>query len=306
MNEEETQKPQSIPGETEDQVRKAAPGEKTKGIIRQALAEQGPFLPIGNKQADGSMAKDIVVRNWTMVEEKKLGERRKTLDDDGDSMSRYVACVLAAMCTSLGGHDFTQRNQLQNEILVGQMLAPDVYYAYVWLRVQSMTEELDLTLTSPNSRKEFEWTGDLRTMMIKSPKTPEDVPWEYTLKRPFEIRKKQITKLQLGPHMWDAQAALKEGTATEAIVAAAIIKASIKRIPELSDDPIILADHELDGMNKIDIAKLKRKIDLNGLGPIMVLEPEDPTVETSPGLPRKTFLTQIDWRYDSFFGDSSR
>ena len=294
-------RPQSIPGETEDQVKTAAPGEKTENITRQELSKHGPRLPVGIKQADGSVARDIAIRDWVMAQERELGERRKAMAEDKDNMARYVSSVIGVMCPSLGGHDFTKLDQIQREILVGQMTVPDVMFAYVLIRIEAMGEELDLTLTSPYSGKEFEWTGDLNTVMIKSPDTPDDALWGYELKRPFSVRGKNVTKITMGPQLWNMVEALNPGTSTDATTKAAAIKGAIHRLPEVSDDPIVLVETDLDGMHKRDIEALSRRIDLNGMGPIMVLEVKDPTVPTD-----KKFLTAIDWRYDNFFGDSSR
>jgi hypothetical protein len=221
-------------------------------------------------------------------------------------MARYVSSVLAVMCTSIGGHDFTDKDILQKEILIGQMSLPDVLYAYVWIRVQAMGEELDLNLTSPYSKSTFDWVGDLRTVMVKSVEKPGAEFWTYTLRNPFEIRKTKVSKLVLGPQTWNVVEELNPGTATDATVKVESIKSAIYSVPEIGEGPIMLMDSDLAGMGKRDIEGLARAIDLNGMGPIMQLEVEDPTIPAPEGVPMKTFLTGIDWKYDHFFVGSSR
>lgn len=284
-----------------------AEDEKTEGIKRVTLREQGPVLPLGNILSGDKVSRDIDVRDWTFKQERQLGERRKTMGNDGDNMARYVSAVLAAMCPALGGHDFSDSaKQEMNEIKVGQMWLPDVMYAYVWLRYKALGHELPLTLTSPTTKQKFDWVGDLNTLTIKVPNTPADAFWDYNVLAPFEIRGKRITRLKMGPQVWNNVESMNPGVANDATAKAIAIKASIHGVPELSKDPIALVDSDLDNMTKKDIENIARLIDLNGIGPIMVLEVDDPTTNLSPGNPQRKLMIQVDWRYDSFFASSSR
>lgn len=284
-----------------------AEDEKTEGIKRVTLREQGPVLPLGNILSGDKVSRDIDVRDWTFKQERQLGERRKTMGNEGDNMARYVSAVLAAMCPALGGHDFSDpAKQEMNEIKVGQMWLPDVMYAYVWLRYKALGHELPLTLTSPTTKQKFDWVGDLNTLTIKVPNTPADAFWDYDVLVPFEIRGKRITRLKMGPQVWNNVESMNPGVANDATAKAIAIKASIHGVPELSKDPVALVDSDLDNMTKKDIENIARLIDLNGIGPIMVLEVDDPTTNLSPGNPQRKLMIQVDWRYDSFFASSSR
>jgi hypothetical protein len=281
--------------------------EKTEGIKRTTLLERGPVLPIGVLLPGGGIGKDIVTRNWTFKQERSLGERRKVMGDEGDNMARYVSSVLVTMCPMLGGQDFNNAHEQElNEIKVGQMWLPDVMYAYVWLRYKALGHELPLTLTSPYTKQKFDWVGDLKTLHVKVPDTQKDVLWEYDLRDPFPIRGKMAKRLVLGPQRWNMVESINPGNATDAIAKAMAIKGSIHLIPDVSPDPIALTDNDLDDMSKLDIETLAHRIDLNGVGPIMVLEVDDPTVPVAAGNKPRKFLTQVDWRYDSFFVISSR
>lgn len=281
--------------------------EKTEGIKRVTLAEQGPVLPIGVQLATEALGRDIATRNWTFKQERRLGERRKTMGDEGDNMARYVSAVLVTMCPSLGGHDFSKENEQElNEVKVGQMWLPDVMYAYVWLRYKALGHELPLTLMSPYTKKKFDWVGDLNTLTVKVPHSIKDVYWDYELKDPFTIRGKMAKRFVMGPQRWNMVEQLNPGNATDAIAKAMAIKSSIHLIPDVSEHPIALTDVDLDDMTKKDIESLASLIDKNGVGPVMVLDVDDPTVNVSPGNPPRKFLTQVDWRYDNFFAISSR
>lgn len=280
--------------------------EKTEGIKRVTLLEQGPVLPIGVETQAG-LGTDIATRNWTFKQERHLGDRRKQMGDEGDNLARYVSSVLVTMCPSLGGQDFSNAQEQDfNELKVGQMWLPDVMYAYVWLRYKALGHELPLTLVSPYTKQKFDWVGDLNTLTVKVPATPKDAYWDYKLRNPFEIRGKMVENLVMGPQRWNMVETLNPGNATDAVAKAAAIKSSIHGLKELGDDPIVLMDNDLDDMTKLDIETMSHLIDLNGVGPVMVLEVDDATVPVSPGNEPKKFLTQVDWRYDNFFAISSR
>lgn len=279
--------------------------EKTEGIKTVTLAEQGPILPIGTLDQDSNLVKAFTTRNWTFKQERVLGERRRDMGSEGDNMARYVSAVLATMCPQLGAHDFSRDEERElNEIRVGQMWLPDVMYAYVYLRYKALGHELPMTLTSPYTKKEFKWSGDLTTLSIKVPSTPEDAYWDYELRDPFEIRGKLATSFKMGPQRWNVAEQLNPGNSTDATAKAAAIRSSIHGVAGLP--PLALIDEDLDDMTKRDIEGLASAIDVNGVGPIMVLDVEDPTVEVSAGGKRRTFHQQVDWRYDNFFAISSQ
>jgi hypothetical protein len=283
----------------------AVEGEKTDGIKRVTLAEQGPRLPIGSDIGVG-LSNVIETRRWNMKVERSLGERRKVMDGGGDNMARYVSAVLTAMCPKLGAYESDETDVISNEIKVGQMWLPDVLYAYLWVRLQALGPDLPLKIKSPYTQEEFSWTGDLNTVTVKVPENLESAFWDYELKEPFEIRGNIVTSLRMGPQVWNIVEQLNPGTATDAIAKSAAIRGSIHEIPEIQKGPIAIIDAEIDEMGKKDIEQISHLIDVNGVGPIMVLEIEDPTVVVQPGHPPKKFLNQIDWRYDNFFVTSSR
>ena len=111
--------------------------EKTqKSVYTQTIQERGPVLPLGIADSGGNYHQDISVKPWRMKEERELGELR---DQNKDAnLAKYVSMVLSTMCTRLGPHDFTNMEFDHKRLVISQMFMADVFYAYVWLRIQAL------------------------------------------------------------------------------------------------------------------------------------------------------------------------
>lgn len=266
-------------------------------LAKKTVGEIGPNLLLGFPGADGKSGKSIVCRPWRMAEERILGHRRK--DNEDRNMGKYVSIVLAGMCQRLGPASWPSmegNDILERELVVSQMWVPDVFYAYVWLRIQAMGEELHMKLKCPTCAMDFDWTGDLRTLEVGVPETIEHARFQYTLRDGVDLRGKKITKFVLGPQRWFHIENM--GDTTQGAAKGTVITASIHFVPELSEtDEIVLEETELDGLTKYDLERLCRVIDEESSGPVLKVE---------PSCPRKhSFVVPIDWRYDNFFGSSS-
>ena len=284
----------------EDQNDETKAGDdKSPKFITKTVGELGAMLPLGPVGQDGTHQRLIDVRRWRMKEEKVLGRRRE--QDDKQNMGKYVSIVLATMCTKLAGHDwneFKESDTADRELSVSQMWMGDVFYAYVWLRIKSMGNELPLDLTSPFKPQldSFPFTGDLNTVEVKIPNSLDDCMWTYALKEPFEIRGHMVKKLVMGPARWFNVEQM--GDTSSGAAKSTVIHASIHFIPEVQEGQIALAEEEIEEMGKLDIETIADEINTNGFGPQMQIEAQCPYT-------KRTFKQPIDWRYDSFFGISS-
>lgn len=263
------------------------------------IAERGPVLPLG-VFAGGSFHQNIGIRPWRLKEEKALGRKSQELGEK--NIGSYVASVLAMMCTKLGNEDWSEWKEddlAARELVVSQMFMPDVFYAYIWLRIQSVGHELRMTLRSPYTQKEFDFVGDLRTVEVKVPKSINDCLTAYKLLAPIEFRGQERERIILGPIRWyNVENFTNIGEAS-----GAIIESAVYNIPSEEDegpyDEMQITEGELDEqLTKRDITGLIEAINENGFGPQMVVKAVCPTT-------RKTFEAPINWRYDSFFGNSS-
>lgn len=270
------------------------------------LAELGPQLPIGI-ESNGQIGKQLSELPWKMKHEKELGAMRAK--NQGISVAQFTSMVLATLYKRMGPHDFEPMDFNARRIHISQAFMADVYYAYVWLRRQSIGNVCDMKLRCPNCTNQFDFAADLNTVEVRVPqpvepvkddKQPVGLPnmnWTYKLQDPFELRNKTVTELLLGPARWYAMEAVK-GQMNTGEAKYAIINGSIHKVGG-HDQQLVLADHELDEMSKRDLEQITAEIDANALGPDMSIKDVCPRCNRDFELP-------IDWGFDSFFGISSR
>jgi hypothetical protein len=262
-------------------------------IKSQNLSENGPVLPVG---FTNSLDRGILAKRWRLKEEKELSA---IFEDSGAKMDKYVSSVIATMFTKLGPHDLTTMDAAKKMLIIGQMSMPDVFFAYLYLRIQAMGNELTFNLLCPKCREIFPFTVDLNTVVIRSIEKLEDAEWIYKLRDPFPIRGKVVKELKLGPPNWSTLRAISDEGFNPGSIKAGMIIGSIASVGfETGHSAIPLAKHELDEMAKKDFESLASEIDRNSLGP-------DMSVDACCSKCKNEFKTSIQWTAESFFGVSS-
>lgn len=267
------------------------------------LGELGPKLPIGMRRAD-TFFRDITLRPWRMREEKALAKARK--DNPNASMSEYTTTVVGYMCPVLGHHkhepeDASSKALAERAVYMSTMYMCDVWYAYAFVRRESLGDEMVMDVRCPRCNKPYKWTGLLSTLEVKYPEKLEDCLWDYELRTPLEVRGKKIKSLRMGPQPWSVVDEVFAGgieIGKEAVIRSSII--SVNGGGEMF--PIMSGD--LDDMTKPDIEHLVAQINDNFVGPNMsvTIESPCPNQKCRYDQPR---TASINWSYDSFFGVSS-
>lgn len=263
------------------------------------IKELGPVLPLG-VESGGEYHKGFSVKPWRMKEERELGALR---DNNKDAtVFQYVGMVLSAMLQQLGPYDFTKEGVKfeQKRVWVGQLTMGDVFYAYVWLRIQTLGADLGLNVRCPGCSRSIEnFTADLNSVEVTTAENMDQACWEYHLHVPFQARGKLVKTLVIGPPRWNALEMLQGpggyGTAKPAVIRASIMGLGTKE----EADPLVITDSELDDMSKRDIEALVKQINDKTVGPNMAVEGQCPHCKVD-------FRQPIDWGYDNFFGDSSQ
>lgn len=271
--------------------------EKSESKIRvSSLAENGPVLPIGIRDPAGAYCKDLKVKDWTMKEETRLGEKIEE-QKQNVRVGRYISLVLSHLCEKIGSHDFTSMSEKAKQLAISQMYLADVLFAYLWLRLESMGHKFPLQLQCPNCGSASNMDTDLRELDVRSVDSIEEAEWSYKLQRPFEIRGKTAEELLIRPPGWSAIEGLggKLGRNFGALKAA-IIHGSVHSVT--GSDPVPLAVHEFDEMRKIDFESLTAEIDRRTAGP-------DFSVEASCWDCGFLIRDMIRWASEDFFGVSS-
>lgn len=260
------------------------------------LAERGPLLPIGVNLGSG-FVRDMAHRPWKTKDERELGKLKRPKMN----MAQYVTTVLAHLYTKVGPHVFTEDVKMdERRIKLGQMYMPDIFYMYIWLRMNVIGEQLkmDLTCPKPNCAKKFAFTGELGTLDVYTADDVNDLYSYYTLKDPIEVRRQTVEKVRLGPATWVTLETSAGDINNDAIGKIIAVKGSICG---LNDDPtpVQLADVEVDELSKRDLEALVNVVNQDFFGAKMAVEGNCPACE-------EAFAVAIDWRHDSFFSISSQ
>lgn len=270
--------------------------ETPKETMKQPLQERGPILPIGILDASGALHRGIECREWRLKEERELGAALEKVESA--RMGQYISTVIGTLCTQLGPFKLDSMKPAERAVIISQMWMPDVFFVYLWLRVQTMGNTMSLRMACPNCGHRFDYTADLGSVTINFVDKFEDSRWKYSLKRPFELRGKKVSEMTLCPSRWAAMDALGDKVGKNfGIMKAGLIVGSIYEINGVTG--VAYADHELDEMYKIDVETLTNLIDRKSLGP-------DMSVEDVCAKCGKQYRSSLDWGNDAFFAVSSR
>jgi len=255
------------------------------------LKQQGPVLPLGIPDSSGRLHKDLAWRPWRMAEERELADK---IGDKQLNMGQQVSYVLATMYTQLGPHNLSAMDFINRLLVISQMSMGDVFYAYMWLRVQALGPDLVLTLKLAQ-KGDVRFTADLMSTEIVTAETQEQACFNYSLTTPIAIRGKPVTAFKLGPIKWGSTEGVKSGDfANKALLKSMTMRSAI--VGADSFEQITLSDADLNELTKRDFEAMHHLMDQNNIGPVMIVE------DTYEGVP---FKVGIDWRYDSFFAVSS-
>ncbi|GAG31579.1 unnamed protein product, partial [marine sediment metagenome] len=235
------------------------------------LGELGLRLPIGILQ-DGHYHREFTIRPMKSKYERQINEIRRKVR--ALTVGRMVAEVLAFMCPSIGPHDLEGMKKGGALVAIGKMDLMDVLYAYVMIRVESLGHDLELVLNCPNCRNQADVITDLRDLdvLVLDTEDEADLSYSYEMKKPFEIRKTNITELACDQVFWNAyDVPGMEGAFNPTIKEYALIRGSIRKAKEINGH-IVLTEAEMDELSVLDKTHLVAEIDDRLAGPRMVIE----------------------------------
>lgn len=276
--------------------KKPAKPDKVKEVRKTTLAELGAEFPIGIPDDSGRLHKSFSVRPWRLKEERELGKLRAS--NEGISVGQWVSLVLATMCSRFGPHNFDEMKPEMKRVFISQCYMPDIFYAYLWLRRESLGSGFGFEIRCGNCGNRFPFTADLDSMEVRAIEEIKQAVWTYKLKAPITIRGKLIESFVLGPTKWNTLERMGSeilGVDTGA-AKSGMIHGSIISLGELGEIPI--TENELDDLVKWDIEAISQEIDDKAVGPVM---------EVAGNCPRcnREFKSSIEWATDSFFAPPS-
>jgi len=278
----------------------AEPPKSTKtGKRTTTLEELGPVLPIGISTKGGGLNKSFDLFNFNTGKEREIGKER----GKNETMASQVTIVLSNMLSALGDNvDFEELKPADRKLKIGQMYMADVFYMYVYCRVQALGDRIEFENVScpqqcggPN----FNFVGHLNSTEVTTVDTEEDLLWDYELKRPVKLRGKVVEHLTLTTQRWMNLLNLKGGSIKLAKIYA--VRGSVVGLVGLEEfdraNPTELIDAEVDQISKLDLEGLANGLNRLQVGPKMTLEGACPNCESK-------FVHLLDWQYDSFFSTS--
>lgn len=277
------------------EAQEARPDTKKRG--KTTLGERGPVLPVGLRAGD-QLVKKMAIHPWRTREEKLLAKFKKP----HTNIAQHVSMVLGTMCAEFGHHMWSlpERDRELNErrVAIGSAGMGDVFYAYCYLRKEVMGEIVNMNITCPSCAHKWLFPADLNTLEVVTAEHPDALLWEHVLRTPVSIRGKKVSKLRMGQASWNTMEMATAGTINDASAKIAALRGAIIGF---DDDPTLIQaiESDLDELTKYDLESVIAKVDANHVGPKMALDGECPRCQ-------RVFLAPIDWKYDSFFSNSSR
>lgn len=255
----------------------------------------GASLPHGTHDAStGKWERHIECRTWNLGAERELGK----LLAKAQTPARKVTLTLARMISQLGAlsldlGDRSEKAIALNASKIGALLAADVTYAYVFLRMQAVGNDLDLRMNCPYCGKEGIVRVDLSDMEVRKVEDHTKVKAEVTLLSPIKLKDEIISTVSIMPTRWGAiETAAKNGdhVDTAIVLTGVVAKNGVDWRPTSTD---------LDEMTKRDVEQLFKAMDSISPGPTW-------TVETECDRCNKVSAQVVDWLSPGFFRASSR
>lgn len=271
--------------------------------------ERGFLLPIGI--LDGEvLRRDFALRELKTPIERAIGQFKKA--NPTLPSTAIITRVVSLTLSRLAGEEWSyspednEEKVLEAIIKVGQMFLADVYYIYVMLRMQEMSEYYEFgnyLCSNPQCGYAGKIVFNLKKMNVTTAKDIKVLRREVSLRNGLEFRDGTTKKkVYIQPMLWVNMTTreLAEASGDPGLMKLHFIKHCVIGV-EGFDGDISLDETEMDTLGKYDIEKLAAKINAINIGPSFIVK------GTCPGHDcNEEFLYPVDWEYDDFFGISSQ
>lgn len=255
---------------------------------------------------------------WDGEQEEQLAELlyARRADIENGRVGKRASLILQHMCSEIAGNVMWTEQQdgswapamplEQREMVLSQLWHVDALVAFMKLKIEtSLDPKVRFPIHTPfdlEGQRTCDWEGDLSELPFQgSPKVADQI-WEYTLRKPFKIRGKMVTKITMGPMKWAATESLEllnPGAANLRTIAACIWE--IKEVAPISDNGARLTYTiaDLKRMHKADISALATGLGKNYHG-------LDSSIEVWDSKVSKSFESSVPWIRADFFDVASQ
>jgi len=256
-----------------------------------ALKELKNRLPI---ETEGKTVY-FTFKDWTFKEEEIIAKMKKK----SPSMGRFINDVLSMMLDTVGGEDFSGKDDNQKVLYINQQAMGNVLYMYLYLRYDQMGEELRLDFKCPFCGADISnYITDIGDIDVDCKFGEFDKYVEYKLHKPITLENgdQLVEKLKIGIAKWDVMEKAQDENDNEAQMKKYSYKHSIQGVVGI--DRFIDVSEIITKMKKRDIEKIGNFIAEHNGGPSVQAEVLCSKCDNK-------FWKQIDWSYDHFFGSGS-
>jgi hypothetical protein len=212
-------------------------------------------------------------------------------------LGQFVTMVLATLCTRLGPHDLAKLKFTERQVLISQMWMGDIFYAYMWLRVQNIGNILNLEIQCPFCKTRFPFEADLETTEVVTAASMDVASWDQPLRHPITIRGDKVDGFRMGPSRWATMEAIGDAGADTGTAKSGLIAGSVCGVLG-KDGQMAVSESELEELVKYDIEVLSSEIEEHNLGPNMAVDAKCSRCKRESTHP-------MTWGYDNFFAVSS-
>ncbi len=257
------------------------------------------------REVDGRMQKSFAFRELDAATEANIERARARKGGPGKHEGKLVTEILCRTLTEwCGDAEFGNKPPKEQARILRDSYANDVLYAFVCLRIETMTPDFALTLECGECGKKFDWATDLTGLELTvSGETPLP-PQVVKLRRPIPLGDdRQVTEVQLGIAKWSSitNVNVKNGLSI-GNVKDAILMGSIEHLIDNKGVVIAKASALLAKMHKLDRERMIKFMRDEDSVPAADMTFHCECTHDGCGHVHKT---ELDWTWDFFFGAAS-
>jgi hypothetical protein len=237
---------------------------------------------------------------WDMSIEEKISDIRDKSKNTGKFITKMMSVLLDQFC----GMDFQEMDAGTKELLLSRTYFPNLMYMYIYLRVDQIDEKVEYgNFKCPYCNQDLKkFEANLNDLTVQVKDKEEDYITDYELCKPLIINKKTVTNFKFDISRWEALELIPaDKQSNAAVLKKHLLISSLSSICDANGpitDVFIEKKTLLEKLKKKDIQRSLEHSAKNNGGPQMFLEVDCPFCSG-------TIQKIIDWRYDSFFENSS-